>query len=228
VPKDTLRTATTDHAWLQLAEQVTVAVAELAGAAREGLLALAFGTGLRVLKAVLAEDVARLDGPKARHNPDWTAVHHGSEPAQMTLGGRRVRVRRPRVRAPTAAANCRCRHTRGSPRPVAGPARGGADARQAVHPPQPGRAGTGRRRGRARGGWYIQVGGLAPIRRRDRACLAALLAQDLSGLDLVPLLVEVARRRGPPRSAFRRSGCRIRPSGGSHLAEGEARGSASR
>jgi hypothetical protein len=36
VPKDTHRTATTDYALLELPEQVTLAVAELAGAAREG------------------------------------------------------------------------------------------------------------------------------------------------------------------------------------------------
>jgi hypothetical protein len=47
VPTDTHRTATTDHAKLGLPEQVTVAVAELAEAAREGLLALAVGTGLQ-------------------------------------------------------------------------------------------------------------------------------------------------------------------------------------
>ena len=98
MPKDTHRTAITDHAQLELPEQVNVAVAELAGAAREGLLALAVGTGLQVLQAMLAEDVARLVGPKGRHNPDRTAVRHGSEPGQVTLGGRRVRVRRPRVR----------------------------------------------------------------------------------------------------------------------------------
>jgi putative transposase len=99
VPKDTHRTATIDHAQLQLPEQVTVAVAELAGAAREGLLALAVGTGLQVLQAMLAEDVARLVGPKGRHNPARAAVRHGSEPGQVTLGGRRVRIRRPRVRS---------------------------------------------------------------------------------------------------------------------------------
>ncbi|HET7519166.1 MAG TPA: IS256 family transposase [Actinomycetes bacterium] len=98
MPKDTHRTATTDHAQLELPEQVTVAVAELAGAAREGLLALAVGTGLQVLQAMLAEDVARLVGPRGRHNPDREAVRHGSEPGRVTLGGRRVRVRRPRVR----------------------------------------------------------------------------------------------------------------------------------
>ena len=98
MPKDTHRTATADRAQLQLPEQVTVAVAELASAAREGLLALAVGTGLQVLEVMLEEEVARLVGPKGRHNPDRTAVRHGSEPGQVTLGGRRVRVRRPRVR----------------------------------------------------------------------------------------------------------------------------------
>jgi putative transposase len=98
VPKDTHRTATTGHAKLELPEQVTVA-AELAEAAREGLLALAVGTGLQVLEAMLAEDVARLVGPKGRHNPERTAVRHGSEAGRVTLGGRRVQVRRPRVRA---------------------------------------------------------------------------------------------------------------------------------
>jgi transposase-like protein len=102
VPKNTHHT-TADRAQLQLPEQVTVAVAELAGAAREGLLALAVGTGLQVLQAMLAEDVARLVGPKGRHNPARAAVRHGSEPGQVTLGGRRVRIRRPRVRSADGA-----------------------------------------------------------------------------------------------------------------------------
>jgi putative transposase len=103
VPKDTHRTTTSDRAQLELPEQVTIAVAELAGAAREGLLALAVGTGLQVLQAMLAEDVARLVGPKGRHNPGRAAVRHGSEPGQVTLGGRRVRIRRPRVRSADGA-----------------------------------------------------------------------------------------------------------------------------
>ncbi len=98
MPKDTHSTLPAD-AELVLPEQVTIALGELAGAAREGLLALAVGTGLQVLQVMLAEDVARLVGPKGRHNPDRTAVRHGYEPGQVTLGGRRVRVRRPRVRS---------------------------------------------------------------------------------------------------------------------------------
>jgi putative transposase len=98
VPKDTHHSAATDQVLRHLPERVTVAVAELASAAREGLLALAVGTGLQVLQAMLAEDVAALVGAKGRHIPERTAVRHGSEPGQVTLGGRRVRVRRPRVR----------------------------------------------------------------------------------------------------------------------------------
>ena len=98
MPKDTHSTLPADHE-LVLPEQVTIALAELAGAAREGLLALAVGTGLGVLGELLAADVDRLVGPKGRHNPDRTAVRHGSQPGQVSLGGRRVRVDRPRVRS---------------------------------------------------------------------------------------------------------------------------------
>jgi hypothetical protein len=76
-----------------------VRLAELAGAAKKGLLALAVGTGLQVLDAMLAEDVTTLCGPKGRWNPGRTAYRHGSEDGSVTLGGRRVPVRRPRVRS---------------------------------------------------------------------------------------------------------------------------------
>jgi putative transposase len=99
VSKDTHRAATSSQSSFTLPESVTVAVAELAGAAREGLLALAVGTGLAVLQVMLEEDVTRLVGPKGRHNPGRTAVRHGSEQGAVTLGGRRVGIRRPRIRA---------------------------------------------------------------------------------------------------------------------------------
>ncbi len=102
MPKDTQSTLPAD-AKLVLPEQVTVALAELAGAAHEGLLALAVGTGLGVLGSLLDADVERLAGPKGRHNPDRAAVRHGSQPGKVTLGGRRVRVDRPRVRSADGA-----------------------------------------------------------------------------------------------------------------------------
>jgi putative transposase len=98
VSKDTHHAAAS-QSQLALPEAVTVALTELAGAAREGLLALAVGTGLQVMQTLMAEDVAQLVGAKGRHNPNRTAVRHGSEQGVVTLGGRRVRIRRPRVRS---------------------------------------------------------------------------------------------------------------------------------
>jgi putative transposase len=50
-------------------EQVIVSMAEIAESAKEGLLALAVGTGLQVMAAMFAEDAGRLCGPQGRHNP---------------------------------------------------------------------------------------------------------------------------------------------------------------
>jgi transposase-like protein len=102
MPKDTHSTLPVGPELL-LPERVTVALAELAGAAREGLLALAVGTGIGVLAGLLDADVERLAGPKGRHNPDRAAVRHGTQPGKVTLGGRRVRVDRPRVRTADGA-----------------------------------------------------------------------------------------------------------------------------
>jgi len=80
-------------------EQVIVSMAEIAGAAKEGLLTLAVSTGLQVMTAMFDEDVARLCGPGGRHNPDRAGYRHGTEAGSVTLGGRRLAVTRPRVRA---------------------------------------------------------------------------------------------------------------------------------
>ena len=65
----------------------------------EGLLALAVGAGLQVMAALMEADVTALAGPKGRHDQARTAVRHGRERGSVTLGGRRVPVTRPRVRA---------------------------------------------------------------------------------------------------------------------------------
>ena len=83
---------------VELPEEVTVALAELAGAVKEGLLALAVATGLQVMHTIMQEDVTGICGPKGRHAPGRKAVRHGTEAGSVVLGGRRVPVRRPRVR----------------------------------------------------------------------------------------------------------------------------------
>jgi putative transposase len=84
---------------LVVPERVSVAMAEIAGSMREGLLALAVGTGLQVMPVLMEADVTALAGPKGRHDAARTAVRHGHERGSVTLGGRRVPVARPRVRA---------------------------------------------------------------------------------------------------------------------------------
>src|SRR3954463_13476873 len=80
-------------------EGVSVAMAEIAGSLREGLLALAVGTGLQVMQALMEAEVTALAGPKSKHNPQRAAVRYGHERGSVTLGGRRVPVSRPRMRA---------------------------------------------------------------------------------------------------------------------------------
>jgi putative transposase len=57
------------------------------------------GTGLQVMAAMFGEDAARLCGPAGKHNAERAGYRHGSEDGSVTLGGRRVPVTRPRVRA---------------------------------------------------------------------------------------------------------------------------------
>jgi transposase-like protein len=82
-----------------LPERVQEALGELAGAAKEGLLALSVGVGLGVLAELMEAEVDEIVGPKGRHDPERAAVRHGHEGGEVTLGGRRVPVARPRVRA---------------------------------------------------------------------------------------------------------------------------------
>jgi len=84
---------------LAVPESVTVAMAALAGDVQEGLLAMAVGTGLQVMAAMMNADVAAVCGPKGKHDPARAAVRHGTEAGSVTLGGRRVPVTRPRMRA---------------------------------------------------------------------------------------------------------------------------------
>ena len=83
----------------ELPERVRDALGELAGAAKEGLLALSVGVGLGVLGELLEAEVDEVVGPRGRHDRDRVAVRHGREAGEVTLGGRRVGVRRPRVRS---------------------------------------------------------------------------------------------------------------------------------
>jgi putative transposase len=75
---------------LGLPPSVLNASGELAGAAKEGLLALSVGLGLGVLSEMMEAELDEVAGPKHAKNAQRAAVRHGHEDGEVTLGGRRV------------------------------------------------------------------------------------------------------------------------------------------
>ena len=172
-------------------EQVSVALGELVGEVGEGLLALAVGTGLQVLSAMMEADVTAACGVKGRHDPARTVTRHGHEAGSVSLGGRRVPVSRPRMRASDGSGEL----------PIAtyelfsGTEVLGRMAMQRML------AGLSTRRyplGLEPVGARVEQAATATSRsavsRRfvaaTETALAELLAKDLSGLDLVALMID--------------------------------------
>src|SRR3989442_6566442 len=62
------------------------------------LLELALRSGLKVFTAMLEEDRTAICGPRYAHESDRPASRAGTTPSAVVLGGRKVAIRRPRVR----------------------------------------------------------------------------------------------------------------------------------
>jgi putative transposase len=67
--------------------------------ARASLREVVLSSGLQVLAAMLEEDRERLCGPRSRPWEERGAYRHGHDEAPVVLGGRKVRVSKPRVRS---------------------------------------------------------------------------------------------------------------------------------
>jgi len=79
--------------------EATVAMADVAGAMREGLLAFSTAAGLVVMQQMLAAELASIVGAKhAKLGADRVGHWHGTTTGQVVLGGSRVSVERPRGR----------------------------------------------------------------------------------------------------------------------------------
>lgn len=65
---------------------------------RAELMELAVASGLTILTTMLEEDRTAICGPRYRHQMDRSAVRAGTVPSEVVLGGRKVALRRPRVR----------------------------------------------------------------------------------------------------------------------------------
>jgi putative transposase len=81
-----------------LAGRVDEHLATFAAHMTQGLLAASTAVGLEVMGELMQVEVVELAGPKGKHDPVRVAMRHGSQPGTVTLGGRRLAVRRPRVR----------------------------------------------------------------------------------------------------------------------------------
>jgi hypothetical protein len=82
----------------ELPEEIQLVMSDIAGVAREGLLAMSVAAGMAVMQAMFEAEIAAACGPKGRHDASRTAVRHGTGRGSVTLGGRKVAVTRPRAR----------------------------------------------------------------------------------------------------------------------------------
>ncbi len=85
----------------RLAGKVSDQIELFASQMRQGLLAASVAVGLGVMGELIDTEVTEVAGPKGRHDPNRAASRHGTEDGKVTLGGRRIPVRRPRVRSVT-------------------------------------------------------------------------------------------------------------------------------
>jgi putative transposase len=81
-----------------LPAEVRLALADIAGAARDGLLAMSVAAGMAVMQAMFEAEITAACGPRGQHDPHRTAARHGTGDGSVVLGGRRVSVTRPRAR----------------------------------------------------------------------------------------------------------------------------------
>jgi putative transposase len=81
-----------------LPAETVVALADVGAAIREGLLAFSASVGLVVMRQLMEAELTARIGPKHAKLPGRAANWHGATAGSVTLGGRAVRVERPRGR----------------------------------------------------------------------------------------------------------------------------------
>jgi len=69
-----------------LPEETSLALADIAAVAREGLLAMSVAVGMAVMATMFEAEVTGAAGVKGKHNPERTAVRHGTEKGSVTPG----------------------------------------------------------------------------------------------------------------------------------------------
>lgn len=68
--------------------EASIAMADVAGAIREGLMAFCCSAGLLAVSPIMNEEMTTKVGPKGRHDADRVATRNGSAPGSVVLGSR--------------------------------------------------------------------------------------------------------------------------------------------
>jgi len=88
-----------DAALAAMPDVLAVTLTDIAAACREGLMAVAVEAGLATAIAIMADEAAGLCGEWNARDPQRTHVRGGTTETSVVMGGQRLPVRRPRVRA---------------------------------------------------------------------------------------------------------------------------------
>jgi putative transposase len=86
---------------LKMVEEVVQRVMPLVAgiaATKRGLMEWVHDFGLQALNELMVEDAERIAGPKGKHRADRTHHHWGRTRGEVTFGGRRMGIERPRLR----------------------------------------------------------------------------------------------------------------------------------
>ena len=167
--------------------EATVAMADVAAAMREGLLAFSTAAGLVVMQQMLTEELASIVGPKHAKLPDRVGNFHGTTTGQVVLGSQKVSVARPRGRyvdgREVSLATWECFASEDLLRQVVVERMlAGVATRRHVDVSEPVGAVTGTATSRS------------AVSRRFKAAteaaLSELLARDLSGLETAVLMID--------------------------------------
>jgi transposase-like protein len=89
----------TDAALAAMPDELAVTLVDIAAACREGLMAVAVEAGLATAMAIMADEAAGLCGEWNARDPQRSHVRGGTTETSVVMGGQRLPIRRPRVRA---------------------------------------------------------------------------------------------------------------------------------
>lgn len=89
----------TDAALAGVPAELAVTLSDIAAACREGLMAVAVEAGLATALAIMADEATQLCGGWNARDPERTHVRGGTTESSVVMGGQRLPIRRPRVRA---------------------------------------------------------------------------------------------------------------------------------